>query len=148
MTLRIWPPAWLTIMATLAFFTDRIFPGFRLPGAPFYLTGPILWIPALWIFWHAYQRFYAAHTPVHPFQRPLAFVIHGPYHQSRNPMYVVALMVMAGWCATLANPATLPFIWLLKKAIDTFVIPYEEAMLLKVFGKSYIDYCQKVPKWI
>jgi len=148
MKLRIWPPVWLTFMAILAFFTDQLLPGLRLPGSPFYLVGPILWVPALWLFWHANQSFHAADTPVHPFRRPRAFVIRGPYAQSRNPMYVVALMVMTGWCATLGNPATLSFVWLLKKVLYRFVIRGEEEMLLEMFGESYREYCRRIPRWI
>ncbi|WP_300672624.1 isoprenylcysteine carboxylmethyltransferase family protein [Desulfoluna sp.] len=148
MKLHIWPPVWLTLMATLAFFTDRLLPGLRLPGAPFYLTGPILWIPALWLFWHACDRFHSAHTSTHPFTRPNVFVIRGPYTNSRNPMYVVALMVLTGWCAVLGNPATLPFVWLLKKVLYQFVIREEEKMLEEMFKGNYRDYCQRVPRWV
>jgi len=63
-------------------------------------------------------------------------------------MYVVALMVMTGWCAALGNPATLPFVWLLKKALYRFVIRGEEEMLLEMFGESYRGYCLRVPRWI
>lgn len=148
MTLRIWPPVWLTFMAALAFATDRLLPGLRLPGAPFLLAGPILWAPALWIFWHAFNRFHAADTPTHPFRKPRAFVVRGPYAQSRNPMYVVALVVMTGWCAVLGNPATLPFVWLLKEALYRFVIRGEEEMLREMFGEGYRAYCAKVPRWL
>lgn len=147
MTFNIWPPAWLTFMAILAFFTDRMLPGLRIAGAPFLLAGPILWAPALWIFWNAVHRFHAVDTPVHPFQRPTCFIIRGPYRQSRNPMYVVALMVMTGWCALLGNPATLPFVWLLKTALYQFVICGEEKMLGEMFGEDYRVYCQRVPRW-
>jgi len=135
-------------MATLAFLTDRMLPGLRLPGAPFYLAGPILWVPALWLFCHAVHRFQWASTPTHPFMRPKAFVIKGPYAQSRNPMYVVALMTMTGWCAVLGNPATLLFAWVLKKVLYRFVIYEEEKMLLEMFGESYRKYCKRVPRWI
>jgi len=66
MKLRIWPPVWLTFMAILAFFTDHLLPGLRLPGSPFYLAGPILWVPALWLFWHAHHTFVSARTPPTP----------------------------------------------------------------------------------
>ena len=148
MQLRIWPPVWLTLMAGLAFLTDRLLPVLRLPESPFYLTGPIFWVPALWIFWHAVQKFRRSHTPTHPFTRPRAFVVRGPYRQSRNPMYVVALMTMTGWCAVLGNLATLPFIWALKVVLYRFVISGEEKLMEELFGESYRAYCQKVPRWV
>ena len=63
-------------------------------------------------------------------------------------MSVVALMVMTGWCAVLGNPAALPFVWVLKKVLYRFVICGEEKLLEELFGESYRDYCQKVPRWI
>ena len=148
MTLRIWPPVWLTIMAMLALVANLLTPCLRLPGAPFYLAGPILWAPALWIFWWAIHRFKKANTPHHPFTTPTSFVVSGPYKQSRNPMYVVAMMVMAGWCAVLGNPITLVFLWALKEVLYRFVIKGEEERLERIFGEAYLEYCRNTPRWI
>jgi protein-S-isoprenylcysteine O-methyltransferase Ste14 len=86
-------------------------------------------------------------TPA-PFDPPRRFVPSGPYRWVRNPMYVGAFGVLAGWglwqrslpVALVAVPAAL--------AAHLFVIFYEEPSLRRRFGAPYERYLTLVNRWI
>lgn len=77
-----------------------------------------------------------------------ALVHAGPFRFVRNPLYVanIAMYSLAGvlfgnvWLAV----ATLAF----SSIQYTFIVAFEEETLRKTFGKPYVEYCQKVNRWI
>ena len=96
----------------------------------------------------AMRRFSRQGTPVEPWRAPTAIVTDGPYRVTRNPMYLgmallyAALSLAFGWLWSLA---LLPAVILI---IDRVVIRREEAYLTEKFGSEYLDYRQRVRRWI
>jgi len=86
-------------------------------------------------------------TPA-PFDPPRKFVAVGPYRYVRNPMYVGAFLVLAGFGLFEESPAILLFIlpWLLLAHL--FVVIYEEPHLRATFGDTYAQYCRAVRRWL
>jgi protein-S-isoprenylcysteine O-methyltransferase Ste14 len=86
-------------------------------------------------------------TPA-PFDPPRKFVVAGPYHFVRNPMYVGGFVVLLGFGLYEQSPAILLFTlpWLLLAHL--FVILYEEPHLRATFGASYEAYCHSVRRWL
>jgi len=80
-------------------------------------------------------------------ERPEELVTSGPYAITRHPMYVGWWLIRLG-AGTLAGSswvlATLPPEVL---AEHRFVLR-EEAMLAELFGRSYPDYAEKVPRYL
>ena len=72
----------------------------------------------------------------------------GPYAVSRNPMYSCAFIlvpaagVLADSLYMLAATSMLPVY------LHLFVIPAEEALNRKLFGKEFDAYAAKVPRWL
>lgn len=86
-------------------------------------------------------------TPA-PFDAPREFVAIGPYRYVRNPMYVGASMMLAGYGLYAGSPSVLLLVAGGLALAHTFVILYEEPTLRKTFGQTYDDYCRAVRRWL
>ena len=96
----------------------------------------------------AARRFSKAGTPAIPFEPTEALVTSGPYRQTRNPMYVGMACLYIGLSfafGTLWPLAALPFVLI---AIDRLVIAREEPYLERLFGAEYLEYKQRVRRWL
>lgn len=98
----------------------------------------------------AVRQFKVAETTINPLEPDAAtsLVHHGVFSKSRNPMYLglfLILLAWAAWLQSLGNVIVLIafFLWLTELQIKP-----EEAALRKVFGQGYVDYCQRVRRWI
>lgn len=78
------------------------------------------------------------------YQQP-PFTTRGPYRFSRHPLYLGWLF--AFWSAPTMTVGHLLFAGLMT-AYLVVAIPYEEADLVRTFGKRYLQYRQRVPKFI
>ena len=83
-----------------------------------------------------------------PFQKPRLLVRHGPFHYSRNPMYLGMLLVLIGESILLGSLSALiaPILFVLIITLK-FIKP-EEEMLKNVFENDYINYKKEVRRWI
>ena len=86
-------------------------------------------------------------TPA-PFDPPRAFVASGPYRWVRNPMYVGAFLLLAGYALCAASVAALLVAFAMLGAAMVFVLVYEERSLERRFGESYRAYRRATPRWI
>ena len=80
-------------------------------------------------------------------ERPEELVITGPYAITRHPMYVGWWLIQLGagtWAGSSWVLATLPAELLVE---HRFVLG-EEAMLAELFGRSYLDYAERVPRYL
>jgi protein-S-isoprenylcysteine O-methyltransferase Ste14 len=83
-----------------------------------------------------------------PFNPSTCIVAHGPYHFSRNPMYMglalltlgIAFLVDCAWML-LAVPIGLV-------VVDRLVVTREERYLERKFGEEYLSYKRRVRRWI
>lgn len=94
--------------------------------------------------------FRAAKTTINPAQidRASRVVTGGIYRFSRNPMYVGLTALLVGWAVFLAVPLTAigPIAFAL--FMHRFQILPEERVLAAKFGREYLDYKQRVRRWI
>lgn len=95
----------------------------------------------------AFRRAGTTVNPTRP-QATTSLVATGVYRLSRNPMYVGALIALAGWAIYLSHP--LPFLFLpaFVGYMNRFQIAPEERMLLGKFGADYASYLQSVRRWL
>jgi protein-S-isoprenylcysteine O-methyltransferase Ste14 len=72
----------------------------------------------------------------------------GPYRLTRNPMYLMMVLVCLGMAIAVANLwllALTPFVgWILQR----FAILPEEAYLEDKFGEDYLAYKRRVRRWL
>ena len=131
-------------------------------GAVMHLAMPLPFLPAtlavalgvplvavaIALFSYSVAQFRAAGTPV-PARKPTTVIVRtGPYHFSRNPIYLafsvfqlgIAISVNIVWLlATLVGAVAL---------IHYVVIPREEQYLERKFGAQYLDYKAAVRRWL
>ena len=110
--------------------------------------GAVLIAAAAVLFVTSVRQFWAAGTPV-PGDRPSTAVVdRGPYRFSRNPIYVAFSLLQLG-IATWADS-----VWLLATlagavaVMALVVIPREERYMARKFGGRYLDYKQRVRRWV
>ncbi len=113
----------------------------RLGGVLLAASGFMFLISAWVLFWNA-------KTAIRPVDEPTAFVDSGPYRFTRNPMYVGVTLVLSGIALIFGTP----FMFLPPAAFfltaHLIFIPLEEANLERVFGEAYLDYTQRVRRWL
>ncbi|MGH2568515.1 MAG: methyltransferase family protein [Bacteroidota bacterium] len=86
-------------------------------------------------------------TPA-PFDAPRQLVVRGPYRYVRNPMYIGAAVVLVGFGLVHQSFSMALFALLFLLVAHVFVIFYEEPSLENSFGESYVDYKNRVHRWI
>lgn len=86
-------------------------------------------------------------TPV-PIEPPKKLVIKGLYRYTRNPMYLSHLMVFVGVFFIFGRPLILLYLVLAAIGFHLLVTKWEEPQLTKRFGKDYLNYLKKVPRWV
>ena len=93
-------------------------------------------------------RFRRAGTPAPPWLPTTAFVVQGVYRFTRNPMYLGMTLI---YCA-IAVAANAPVVfWMLVPLAVTIhygVVLREERYMAGRFGGPYIDYANRVPRWL
>ena len=92
--------------------------------------------------------FWGARTSPLLMRPSTALITVGPYHFSRNPMYVSVTFVYTGlavWFAVFWALLLLPIVIV---AVRYYVIAGEERYLERKFGKAYLDYKVRVRRWI
>lgn len=86
-------------------------------------------------------------TPA-PFDAPEHLVAAGPYRVVRNPMYLGALIIVAGLGLLLRSFSIILLSSAMSVLFHLFVVLYEEPTLKRRFGEAYERYCAGVPRWI
>lgn len=95
-------------------------------------------------------NFRSAQTTVNPLLPGNAsqLVQNGIFRYSRNPMYLGMLLLLIGWALWLSDLSAfvpLPFfVWYLNQ----FQIKPEERALTTLFGAEFLQYQQKVRRWL
>ena len=92
--------------------------------------------------------FQARETTRNPYGEPAAFVVQAPYTWTRNPMYLGLTTVLFGLALFFSSIVMLAGPAVFFAVIDRIVIPREEETMERLFGKDYLDYTNRVRRWI
>ncbi len=142
------PPGIPLIALLVSIGAGRKWPlGMSWPEWTIYLGWLLMVVPTLFGIC-AIVLFRRNNTATLPRARVTALVTTGPMRFSRNPMYAAMVLAYAGalltfrlyWGFVLLIPVILAFRY--------FVIGPEEALLRTLFGQDYVDYCNRVRRWI
>jgi len=90
----------------------------------------------------------AAKTTVKPHERPSVLVSDGAFRLTRNPMYLGMTLILAGTAITLCSLIALICAVLFVLAVDRWFIPLEERNAAAAFGEAYVEYRQRVRRWV
>ena len=117
-------------------------------GWPFKVAGWLVAVMAgvlaLWGAWTMRR----AGTNIDPRKPAMTVVTDGPFHYTRNPLYLSLLMLSAGaalffdimWVLAMLIPVVCVMEW--------FVIHREEKYLEAKFGEAYREYKRKTRRWV
>lgn len=83
-----------------------------------------------------------------PIDPPTALVVRGLYRYVRNPMYLGALLMLAGEAFALRSMAIVWWGAAWFTTVNLIVLFHEEPTLTRRFGDSYRDYRSAVGRWI
>lgn len=129
---RLLPAYVLTVLLSLS---ERILIGGLVMAAGFALA-----LPAIF----AFRR---AGTHVEPWKPSSALVTDGVFRRLRNPMYVGATLLLAGFAILFASDWTLVMTVGFAAIVHFGVVKREERYLEAKFGEPYRSYSAKVPRY-
>jgi len=92
--------------------------------------------------------FHRARTTTTPGKASDALVTRGPYRFTRSPMYVGLILAYVGEMGILVQIAPLIPLLLVIAYVNWIVIPVEENQLRGLFGGDYVQFCNRVPRWL
>jgi protein-S-isoprenylcysteine O-methyltransferase Ste14 len=72
----------------------------------------------------------------------------GPYALVRNPLYVGSFIMGLGIAVMSGSPILLALVAVLFPIVYGGLIRKEEKYLLGVYGQSFLDYCERVPRFV
>jgi len=108
----------------------------------FLLSGALTY---LWCAWDFSVK--GMGTPA-PIDAPKKLVANGLYQFVRNPMYWGVSCMILSQAIEARSLEILFYLALTVIGFKQFVRLYEEPHLRKMFGEQYLDYCQRVPRWL
>lgn len=94
------------------------------------------------------REFFKAKTNILPFREADKLVSTGPFHFTRNPMYLgLGLGLLGAWILFGALSPLLGVVIFFVVA-DRWYIQFEEQMLRQKFGAEFEAYCARVRRWL
>ncbi len=142
------PPLIYAGALAIGLIVHRFFPVKCLPKTAARLLGRVCMSLSGMLALSALLEMRRAGTHVDPRQPATALVTQGPFHLTRNPLYLSLTLLYAG-IAFMVN--SLWAIFLLPGAVIVIrygVINREERYLERTFGERYLSYKAKVRRWI
>jgi len=94
------------------------------------------------------RAFQTAATPITPFTESRALIRHGLYRWSRNPMYLGAVLLVAGAAVLLGSLTPLMVAGGFFIVLQEGFVRHEERLLARRFGGEYQEYRRSVRRWL
>ena len=144
------PPILLSIIGGLMWLVHSFASVIHIHTGYEYIASRILLAIALVLLGVTIYQFWRKSTTVSPIhiENTNSLIQSGPFRWSRNPIYVIDVIILLAWVIWMAEWANLVFIGLFVYLIQTGQIRREEKALALRFGKQYTDYCNRVSRWI
>jgi protein-S-isoprenylcysteine O-methyltransferase Ste14 len=118
------------------------------PGIFHYLGALPILIGVMIYFWCAWDFTFAGRGTPAPIDPPKELVVRGLYLYVRNPMYVGIISILLGEALLFASKRLFAYTAVAFIFYFLIVVFYEEPVLRRKFGESYLEYCKHVPRWI
>jgi protein-S-isoprenylcysteine O-methyltransferase Ste14 len=145
---KIVPPVYLLASMGLMYVLDRWMPiAEYLPESLKFLAAVFLAVGLVMIF-TSFGLFVKADTGVVPFSEAKALVTSGFYRITRNPMYLGMLFILVGAAFKFGSLGALLPLPAFVAVIHYNFILGEEVFLEEAFGKEFLDYKNRVRRWL
>ena len=148
--LKIPPALLMLIFGFLMWAIDQLLPMYKQVWTWHEWAARSVFLLALFFIVSGIVSFNKARTTVDPTQpqKASSVVTSGIYRLSRNPMYLGFLLMLLAFVFKLANPVTVVMLPLFIGYMNQFQIKPEERALTQLFGVEYVNYQQKVRRWL
>lgn len=145
---KILPPTYFIFSILLILIIHFLIPIIKIIVFPYNLLGIFLLLISGILNIVADNALKKFNTTVKPFEASTFLVVDGVYSISRNPMYLGMTLFLFGESVILGTLGAILFAFLFPLLLYFRFIIYEEKMLREKFKETYIDYCNKVRRWI
>ena len=148
MSTKIPPPIVTLIFGLIIFFSKSLFPIFKFNNSNyvsliFLIFGFIILITAV----KSFKKHQTTINPLNPNQAS-TLVNSGIFSFTRNPMYLGMLFILLSISFNFNILGGIIICFLFKIYITRFQIMPEEEAMEKIFGKDFVEYKNKVRRWI
>ena len=140
------PPFYVALTMLGMFLIYRYLPAYKLAGARIY--GLVIMFAAISIGLYCGYLFYKYKTAIHPFDDSSALIATWPYNMSRNPIYLMMAIFLAGFALVLEELLCLLLLPIFVFWIHVRFVLQEEIMLEQTFTEKYLTYKRNVRRWI
>ncbi|MHC4839478.1 MAG: methyltransferase family protein [Planctomycetota bacterium] len=93
-------------------------------------------------------KFIKARTTIMPFNEPSALIDSGIYRLSRNPIYLGFTLWLVGAALLFGSLTPLFLCPVFPIVADLYFIRAEEKNLTEILGEPYVEYKQRVRRWL
>ncbi len=141
------PPVFLLISFILIVLFYFIFPQFNVIPFPYNLAGIFISFIGFGFTGLTWKLFRTYRTTLY-FEKSSSMITEGIFGKTRNPMYIGMFLAILGISVCFMNilGMVIPFVFII--LIRILFIPVEEKMMLETFGQEYINYKNRVRRWI
>jgi len=143
-----WPPLLGAAALALAFFSERAYPlNLQLgPGGPW--LGWALIAAGLGLDLWAMATMWRARVNILPHRAAGGLVTSGPFAFTRNPIYLGNTTAIIGVGGAVGSLWFVLAALVMAKFVEALAIRREERHLALRFGRDWLDYCARVPRWL
>jgi len=124
-----------------------LLPGFNIIPFPFNFLGVLFVFAGFALTGKTWELFKQHKTSLY-IEKSSSLVTEGVFAKTRNPMYCGMFMILFGISVCFMNGFSILVPFLFLAIIRIAFIPIEEKMMCEVFGQAYLDYKQKVRRWV
>jgi protein-S-isoprenylcysteine O-methyltransferase Ste14 len=142
------PPLYFLVALLVMGFFHAVVPGAYIIQAPYRYGGIVLMVLAIGLILWAAALFRRAGTNIRPYLPSTALVVSGPYRFTRNPMYLGMAGTLLGVAVFLGSITPFVVIFAFMGLIKERFILLEEAKLEAAFGSEYVQYKERVRRWL
>ncbi len=146
--LKILPPTYLVVSIIVIIVLHFLLPIIKFIYFPWNLIGTIPLLIGIAFNLVADWIFKKINTTVKPYEESTGLVTDGPFRISRHPMYLGMVLILLGLSILLGSLTPFIVAAIFAVIMETVFIKIEERMMEETFGLKYLEYKQKVRKWI
>lgn len=145
---RLLPPTYFFISIVVMVLFHFVFPLSKVIVYPWNLLGCAPLGIGIALNLVADRAFKEHQTTVKPFQESSVLVTTGVFRFTRNPMYLGIVLMLLGIAFLMGTLMPFIVVPVLAVSIELVFIKVEETMLEEKFGRTWVEYKQKVRRWI
>jgi protein-S-isoprenylcysteine O-methyltransferase Ste14 len=145
---KVLPPTYLLVAIVVMLALHFLLPVYKFVPVPWNILGVIPVACGVALNLVADRAFHQAQTTVKPFEQSTALITTGAFRITRNPMYLGYVLILVGVALIVRSLTPYAVIPVFAVLTDRVFIRVEEQMLGKQFGQAWLEYVQKVRRWV